>query len=66
MRALKGYMLTILGPDEPEEEKEETYDNEVEGILTGRVLSDAEDVINDHLPDGYQAKFSEAALVRGQ
>ena len=61
MRAFKGYMLTILGPDEPDEE---TYAQEVNDILAGRALGDAEDIINDQLPEGFQAKISEAQVLR--
>ena len=61
MKAHTGYILTIFGPDES---TEETYDKEVASILQGRVLGDAEDVINDALPEGYEAKISEASLIR--
>lgn len=61
MKALKGYILTIFGPDEPDE----VYVHELENnVLTGRALGDAEDVINDQLPEGFQAKISEASLLR--
>ena len=60
MKAVKGYMLTILAPDEREEEDE----NGMEVVLTGRVLGDAEDVINDALPIGYEARITEATVVR--
>lgn len=61
MKALRGYMLTILGPDDQDEE---SMEQEVKDALKGRALLDAEDTINDHLPDGYRAKISEAAFVR--
>ena len=61
MRALKGYIITILAPNVPEEE---SYDMEVKDILAGRVLGDVEDILNDALPEGYQAKIDEASLVR--
>jgi len=60
MKAISGWILTILGPDEPDGE---TY-AEVNDILTGRILGDAEDVINDQLPEGYSARVDEASLVR--
>lgn len=60
MRALKGYILTILGPDGEEEQMEQ----EVRDALEGRALGDAEDAINDQLPDGYSARIDEASLVR--
>lgn len=61
MRAVKGYMLTILGPDVSEYE---SYDMESNSILSGRVLGDAEDVINDALPEGYEARITEAMVAR--
>lgn len=60
MRATKGYILTIFGPDE----ENTTEEQEVNEALQGRALGDAEDLINDHLPDGFQAKISEAQLLR--
>jgi hypothetical protein len=56
MKALKGYMLTVLGPEKDEKD--------VEVVLSGRVLGDAEDVINDALPEGYEARITEAMVVR--
>lgn len=61
MKALKGYMLTILGPDDQDGENME---QEVKDALAGRALLDAEDVINDHLPDGYSTRINEASLLR--
>ncbi len=60
VKATNGFIVTIIGPDEPNEEEAK----EVEDILAGRVLGDAEDLINDQLPEGWQAKISEATLVR--
>lgn len=60
MKAINGFFIVISGPDDPNE----TLVQEVEEILSGRVLGDAEDILNDALPDGYQAKITEAKLLR--
>lgn len=60
VKATNGFIITISGPDDPDEADVQ----EVEDTLAGRVLGDAEDLINDQLPEGWQAKISEATLVR--
>ena len=61
---LKKYVLRIEGPDSTpaEEGSAEDWretDMEVLDILTGRCLLDAQDAVNDHLPDGYYCKIED-------
>lgn len=53
------FTIRVMGPDIREEQPASEVDaeyREVEEILKGRVLGDAEDIINDALPDEWYAK----------
>jgi hypothetical protein len=65
----KTYTLTVSGPDSypAEEGSAEKWAHEekvVARILAGRVLADAEDVVNDALPEGWAARIEEWDLER--
>ena len=53
---LATYVLTIHGPPFPLKARRVKA---VARILAGRVLNDAEDVVNDALPEGWSAKIRE-------
>jgi hypothetical protein len=46
-----------MGPDDASDEQNQQAHDE---LIESGVISDAEDQINDNLPDGYYCKFSDA------